>query len=102
MWTCVRAVDMLESGELGGRARRSCWTSRATEKLLSVSMIATHEFLPPRLVGRIAAAVIKYRRWVVPLPGACEASSRMGGLAGGFALSRMAILMILSSPEIPK
>jgi hypothetical protein len=62
MWTCVRAVDMFESGELGGRARRSCWTSRATENVLSVSRIATHEFLPPRLVGRIAAVVTRYRR----------------------------------------
>jgi hypothetical protein len=62
MWTCVRAVDMLESGELGGRARRSCWTSRETEKVLSVSRIATQEFLPPRLVGRITIAVTKYRR----------------------------------------
>jgi hypothetical protein len=38
----------------------------------------------------------------VPLPGACEVSSRMGGLAGGFDLSRMEVLMILSSPGIPK
>jgi hypothetical protein len=59
MWTCVRAVDMLESGELGGRARRSCWTSRATEKVFSVSRIATQEFLPPRLVGRIALVAVR-------------------------------------------
>jgi hypothetical protein len=55
----VRAVDMLESGELGGRARRSCWTSRATEKVFSVSRIATQEFLPPRLVGRIALVAVR-------------------------------------------
>lgn len=38
-------------------ATRSCWTSRETEKVLSVSMIATQESLPPRDDGRIAAAV---------------------------------------------
>jgi len=38
-------------------ATRSCCTSRETEKVLSVSMIATHESLPPRDDGIIAVAV---------------------------------------------
>lgn len=33
---------------------------------------------------------------VVPLPGACDAISRIGGTAGGFDLSSIAVLMILS------
>lgn len=54
MWTCERAVAMLEGGESGGRARRSCWTSLGTEKVLSVSRMATQDSLPPRLIGSIA------------------------------------------------
>jgi hypothetical protein len=44
MWTCERAVvtSKFESG-----SRRSCWTSRGTEKVLSVSRMATLEALPP-------------------------------------------------------
>ena len=38
-------------------AMRSCCTSRETEKVLSVSMIATQDSLPPRDDGRIAVAV---------------------------------------------
>lgn len=56
MWTCVRAVEMLEGGKLGD-ARRSCWTSLDTENVLSVSMMAMQDSLPPRFVGRIAVAI---------------------------------------------
>ena len=38
-------------------ATRSCCTNRETEKVLSVSMMATQESLPPRDKGRIAVAV---------------------------------------------
>ena len=56
MWTCERAVPMVEGGESGGRVRRSCWASLGTEKVLSVSRMATQDSLPPRLVGRTAVA----------------------------------------------
>ena len=101
MWTCERAVAMVEGGESGGSAMRSCWTSLGTEKVLSVSRMATQDSLPPRLSGRIAAAVSRYIIWVVPLPGACDAISIIGGTAGGFDLSRMAALIILSSARNP-
>jgi len=57
MWTCKRAVEIVEGGVEGGSARRSCWMSRWTEKVLSVSRMATQDCLPPRLVGRIVVAV---------------------------------------------
>lgn len=82
MCTCRRAVVRVEASDdvdadadagasvsVGGRccpsssschfliAMRSCCTSLETEKVLSVSMIATQESLPPRDDGRIAAAV---------------------------------------------
>jgi hypothetical protein len=60
MWTCERAVAIVEGGELAGSARRSCWTSLATEKVLSVSRMATQDSLPPRLLGRIVVAVSRY------------------------------------------
>ena len=56
MWTCVRAVEMLD-GDRVGDARRSCWTSLDTENVLSVSMMATQDSLPPRFVGKIAVAI---------------------------------------------
>ena len=57
MWTCERAVAMVEGGVSGGKVRRSCWTSLGTEKVLSVSRMATQDSLPPRLMARIAVAV---------------------------------------------
>jgi hypothetical protein len=48
---------MVEGGVSGGSARRSCWTSLGTEKVLSVSRMATQDSSPPRLVGRTAVAV---------------------------------------------
>jgi hypothetical protein len=75
--------------------------------VLSVSMIATQESLPPREAGRIAVAVKRYSRCVVPLPGACGMSSRIGG--PGFdegifvvVLFAEAELIILSRAGIPK
>lgn len=47
MWTCERAVAMVESGVAGGSKRRSCWTSLGIEKVLSVSRIATQDSCPP-------------------------------------------------------
>lgn len=48
---------MVEGSESCESERRSCWTSLGTEKVLSVSMMATQDSLPPRSVGTIAVAV---------------------------------------------
>ena len=81
MWTCRKAEFIVDFSEASASAPefgvvavccsfvpcwswfrdfiaiRSCCTNREMEKVLSVSMMATQESLPPRDAGRIAVAV---------------------------------------------